>query len=173
MVAISSSYRATRKARGMKLLRVWVPDPLAPRLQEEALRQAALLAGRRRKPRLSSSSTRSPIPVMDVRRGDLITIAVSGDYGKPRRALVIQSDFLPETDSVPVCLLTTHRKDTPVFRLSLMAIEQAGLREASQVMIDKIMAAQRNRCGLPIGRVDDVTLLTLTRMLALAVRMAD
>ena len=42
-----------------------------------------------------------------MKRGDLITVAVSGDYGKPRPALVIQSDFLADTDSVLVCLLTT------------------------------------------------------------------
>jgi hypothetical protein len=36
-------YRATRRARGMKLLRVWVPDPLAPGFREEARRQALLL----------------------------------------------------------------------------------------------------------------------------------
>jgi len=38
-------YRATRRARGMKLLRVWVPDPGAPGFREEADRQARLLRG--------------------------------------------------------------------------------------------------------------------------------
>jgi Antitoxin MazE-like len=38
-------YRATRRARGMKLLRVWVPDPHAPGFREEAQRQASLLRG--------------------------------------------------------------------------------------------------------------------------------
>ena len=36
-------YRATRQAKGMKLLRLWVPDPDAPGFQEEAERQAMLL----------------------------------------------------------------------------------------------------------------------------------
>jgi len=36
-------YRATRRARGMKLLRVWVPDPRAPGFREQAHRQAMLL----------------------------------------------------------------------------------------------------------------------------------
>jgi hypothetical protein len=36
-------YRATQRARGMKLLRVWVPDPHAPGFREEAHRQALLL----------------------------------------------------------------------------------------------------------------------------------
>jgi mRNA interferase MazF len=48
-----------------------------------------------------------------VERGDLVTVAVSGDYGKPRPALVIQTDHLPETDSVLVCLLTTTTHDAP------------------------------------------------------------
>jgi hypothetical protein len=36
-------YRASRRASGMKLLRVWVPDPHAPGFREEAERQAQLL----------------------------------------------------------------------------------------------------------------------------------
>jgi hypothetical protein len=38
-------YRASRRAKGMRLLRVWVPDPLAPGFPAEARRQAALLRG--------------------------------------------------------------------------------------------------------------------------------
>lgn len=37
--------RAARKARGMKLLRIWVPDPKAPGFAAEARRQAAILRG--------------------------------------------------------------------------------------------------------------------------------
>ncbi len=37
-------YRASRRARGMKLLRIWVSDPSAPGFQAEADRQAQLLA---------------------------------------------------------------------------------------------------------------------------------
>lgn len=36
-------YRASRRTHGMRLLRVWVPDPRMPGFQEEARRQAALL----------------------------------------------------------------------------------------------------------------------------------
>jgi hypothetical protein len=38
-------YRAARKTNGMKLLRIWVPDPHAPVFREEARRQASLLRG--------------------------------------------------------------------------------------------------------------------------------
>jgi hypothetical protein len=36
-------YRARRTAQGMKLLRVWVPNPQAPGFAEEARRQSLLL----------------------------------------------------------------------------------------------------------------------------------
>jgi hypothetical protein len=36
-------YRQNQKNRGMKLLRIWVPDPNAPGFAEEARRQALLL----------------------------------------------------------------------------------------------------------------------------------
>ena len=108
-----------------------------------------------------------------MKRGDVITVAVSGDYGKPRPALVIQSDFLAATDSVLVCLLTTMLRAAPLYRLSLQAGPETGLREPSQVMVDKIMAVRRDRCGAPIGRVDDSTLIALGRLLAFVTGIAD
>lgn len=36
-------YRARQKARGMKLVRIWVPDPNAPGFKAEARRQARVL----------------------------------------------------------------------------------------------------------------------------------
>lgn len=38
-------YRASRRASGKKLLRVWVDDPGTPRFREESHRQASLLLG--------------------------------------------------------------------------------------------------------------------------------
>jgi hypothetical protein len=38
-------FRARRAHQGMKLLRVWVPNPTAPGFREEAERQAAILRG--------------------------------------------------------------------------------------------------------------------------------
>ena len=102
-----------------------------------------------------------------------MTVAISGDYGKPRPALIIQSDFLDATDSVLVCLLTTTPRDIPLYRLSLPAGEATGLRKPFQVMIDKIMAIRRDRWGAPIGRIDDAALLALGRLLAFVVGIAD
>ena len=108
-----------------------------------------------------------------MKRGDLVTVALSGDHGKPRPALVIQSDFLADSDSVLVCLLTTTLREAPLYRLTLPAAAESGLREASQVMVDKIMAVRRDRCGAPIGRVDEAGMMALGRLVALMVGVAD
>jgi mRNA interferase MazF len=108
-----------------------------------------------------------------MKRGEIITVAVQGDYGKPRPAVVIQSDWLDDTDSVLVCLITTTRRDTPLYRLDLSANRETGLREPSQVMVEKIMAVRREKCGLPIGQMDAATLVSLGRMLALTIGIAD
>jgi len=38
-------YRLNQKTKGMKLLRIWVPDPAAPGFAEAARQQAAVLRG--------------------------------------------------------------------------------------------------------------------------------
>jgi mRNA interferase MazF len=54
-----------------------------------------------------------------VRRGDIVTVAAPGDYGKHRPAIVIQSDWLKATDSILVVLLTSSLVDAPLYRLLL------------------------------------------------------
>lgn len=108
-----------------------------------------------------------------MKRGDLVTVAVAGDYGKPRPAVVIQSDWLGETDSVLVCLLTSTLRDAPLYRLTLNPSADNGLQETSQIMLDKITAVRRDKCGKVIGCLDDEAKLTLNRSLLLVVGIAD
>jgi mRNA interferase MazF len=108
-----------------------------------------------------------------VRHGDIVTVAMQGDYGKPRPAVVIQSDWLGEMDSVLVCLCTSTLRDAPFHRLTVEPTPDNGLQVVSQIMVDKIMAVRRDKCGAPIGRLDDTAMLVLNRMLALGVGLAD
>ena len=101
-----------------------------------------------------------------MRRGDLVTIALPGDYGKPRPALVIQSDLFAEHPSVTVLPVTSELRDTPLFRLTLQTSADNGLRATSQVMIDKAQTVPRGKIGETFGRVDDATLLSINRALA-------
>ena len=83
---------------------------------------------------------------MEIKRGDVVICAAPGEYGKPRPALVVQSDLFNGThSSVVVCLITSHLEDAPLFRIAVPAGRSTGLKVQSQVMVDKVMAIPRNK----------------------------
>lgn len=102
-----------------------------------------------------------------IRRGDLVAVAVQGDYGKPRPALVLQSDLFSEHPGITLCLLTSKLHDAPLMRLTLDPTPENGLRERSQIQIDKIITVSRAKVAGPIGRVEDKVLVEVGRALAL------
>ncbi len=103
-----------------------------------------------------------------VRRGQFVTVATSGDYGKPRPALVVQSDLFAELPSAVICPLTTMlRNDADLFRLEVEPSTRNGLREVSQIAIDKITVVPVAKIGDAIGEADDALLLRVNRALAL------
>lgn len=108
-----------------------------------------------------------------MKRGDIVTVSAPGDYGKPRPAIIAQSDWLNETDSVLVILVTSTLRDAPIFRLTIEPSPENGLKAVSQVMVDKIMAFPRKKCGDVIGRLDRPQLATLNRMLSVVFGLAD
>jgi mRNA interferase MazF len=95
-----------------------------------------------------------------VKRGDVVVVATKGPYsGKPRPAVVVQSDlFNPTHASITVCLLTTDLKDAPLFRPTVEPSADNGLRRRSQIMVDKVFSAPREKVGAPIGTLDGSTL---------------
>jgi mRNA interferase MazF len=99
-------------------------------------------------------------------RGDLVTIALSGDYGKPRPALVIQADAFDALTSVTVLRLTSELHDWPLFRITIEAAQSTGLQRRSQVMIDKGATVSRSRIGQRIGRLDSATMRAVSAALA-------
>ena len=106
-------------------------------------------------------------------RGDLVVIAVAGDYGKPRPALVVQADLFNEAHpSVTLVPVTSTLVDAPLFRLTVAPSPGNGLRALSQIMIDKVTTVARARIGPTIGHVEDDLLLQVNRALALWVGIA-
>jgi len=101
-----------------------------------------------------------------VRRGDLVTVALAGDFGKPRPALVIQADSFADAGTVTVLLVSSLLVDAPLLRITVAPTPQNGLVRASQIMVDKAMTVRRERLGPVFGRVDDETLLAVNRALA-------
>jgi len=109
-----------------------------------------------------------------MRRGDLVTVAAAGDYGKPRPAVIVQSDAFPEGHaSVVVCQLTSELVDAPDFRVTIEPTRDNGLRLKSQVMADKPVTVRRERIGQKIGRLNDQDMARLGIALAFVVGLAD
>ena len=109
-----------------------------------------------------------------MRRGDVVTVAATGDYGKPRPAVVVQSDAFPETHaSVVVCQLTSELANAPDFRVLIEPKPENGLRLRSQVMADKPVTVRRERIGRKIGRLGSEDLARLNAALAFVLRLAD
>ncbi|OGT45496.1 MAG: hypothetical protein A3E82_03560 [Gammaproteobacteria bacterium RIFCSPHIGHO2_12_FULL_38_11] len=89
-----------------------------------------------------------------MRRGDIILCALQGDYGKPRPAVVVQTDIVNEThESITLCPLTTHLIDASLFRISILPGKQSGLKQTSQVMVDKITSQKRVKLREKIGEL--------------------
>jgi len=102
-----------------------------------------------------------------VRRGDLVTVALQGDYGKPRPALIVQADQFADLGSVAILPLTSHLIDAPLLRISLSPTPENGLQGASQIMLDKPMTVKADKVGHPFGHLDDATMVSVNRSLAL------
>jgi mRNA interferase MazF len=109
-----------------------------------------------------------------MRRGDVVTVAAAGDYGKPRPAVIVQTDAFPETHaSVVICPLTSDLADAPDFRITIAPTPENGLRLKSQVMADKPVTVRRERIGRKIGRLGSPDMARLGNALALVLGLAD
>jgi|SRR5579864_2017059 len=101
-----------------------------------------------------------------MRRGDLVTIALQGAYGKPRPALVIQSDLFSEHPSVTILPVTSELRDTPLFRVPVSPGESNGLRKPSEVMVDKVQTIPREKIGDVFGHMAEEDMMAVSRALA-------
>jgi mRNA interferase MazF len=96
----------------------------------------------------------------------LVTVAAADDYGKPRPALVVPSDFFREHPSVNLCLIPSDLRDTPLFQLTIHPSPDNGLHTPSQVMADKIMTLAREKVRDVSGRVENKSMVEVNRALA-------
>lgn len=105
-------------------------------------------------------------------RGDLVTVAMPGNFGKPRPALIIQSDLFDATGTVAVLLLSGTPGHSPLFRMTIQPTPDNGLHKASEVMVDKIISVKREKIGPAFGRLTDDHMLSITRSLAVFLGLA-
>ncbi|WP_242097971.1 type II toxin-antitoxin system PemK/MazF family toxin [Sphingomonas sp. CROZ-RG-20F-R02-07] len=101
-----------------------------------------------------------------------MTIALPGDFGQPRPALIIQSDQFNQTGTVTVLLVSGTLVDAPLIRPIIDPTPTNGLRKRSQIMVDKAMSVKRDKIGATIGRLDTESMLAVTRALAVFLAIA-
>ena len=101
-----------------------------------------------------------------MRRVDVVTIALQGDLGKPRPALVIQSDLFDAHPSVTILPITSELRAAPLFRITVNPSSLNGLNKPLQVMVDKPQSVAREKIGAVCGRLNDETMLAVNRALA-------
>ena len=108
-----------------------------------------------------------------MKRGDLVTVALLGDFGKPRPALIIQADAYRAHTSVTVLPITSAQIDAPLLRVTLAPSDSNQLERTSQIMVDKTMTVRRERLGEVIGQVTPEELLMVDRCLAVFLGIAN
>ncbi len=101
-----------------------------------------------------------------MRRGDLVTIALQGAYGKPRPALIIQSDLFAEHPSVTILPITSELRNVPLFRVAVSVSEKNNLSATSEVMVDKVQTVPREKIGEVFGHLAEEDMLAVSRALA-------
>ncbi len=108
-----------------------------------------------------------------MKRGEIVLLAIQGDYGKPRPAVVIQSDlFNAHHPSIAVCPVTSELRDTPLFRLTIEPAPGNGLTRLSQIMADKPITVPRARCKKRIGALEEAQMQRLDRALLMFLGLA-
>jgi len=102
-----------------------------------------------------------------------VIVAMPGDYGKPRPAVIVQSDNIVAVDSLLVCPFTSDLIDAPFYRIDVSPDAENGLKVPSQLMVDKIAPAPRHKIGTVVGRIDAATLDRLGGAIALIAGLLD
>ena len=104
-----------------------------------------------------------------MRRGDVVLIAdrAGGDYGgKPRPAVVVQSDLFDATNSLVICPLTTQGHDAPLLRVAVQPSPTLRLAVPSWVMVEKISSVRRERARAILDRLSAPEMVALGQSLA-------
>lgn len=101
-----------------------------------------------------------------------MTIAMQGDLGKPRPALMIQADQFNEHATVTVLPVTSTLVAAPLLRITVYPNAENGLQKPLQVMVDKAMTVKRDKVGPAFGRIDADALVEMERCLAVFLGIA-
>ena len=109
-----------------------------------------------------------------MKRGDIVTVALSGDLGKPRPAVIVETDLLAPTQHVIICPGTSHvRNDVEQRRVLVEPSADNGLRVATQFQVDRVISIRRDKCGVVVGALDAESVVRLNATLVQVLGLAD
>jgi mRNA interferase MazF len=101
-----------------------------------------------------------------MKRGDLVTVILPGAYGKPRPAVVVQSDRYEAMESVTFLPMTSEVLPKQVFRVTVTPTAENGLQTQSQIMADKCSTLPLTKVGYVFGRLGAADLGRVDQALA-------
>jgi mRNA interferase MazF len=109
-----------------------------------------------------------------VKRGDVVLVALQGDDGKPRPAVILQNDLITaeQSDSIIVCPMTSDVSGMREFRVLVDADPDNGLLARSEVMVEKLAGVPRQRLRRVIGRLDAEAMRAVERAALLVLGFA-
>jgi mRNA interferase MazF len=101
-----------------------------------------------------------------MKRGDLVTVILPGAYGKPRPAVIVQSDRYQAMESVTFLPMTSDILPKQVFRITVDPNPENGLEAPSQIMTDKCSTLPLIKVGKVFGKLGAADLARVDRALA-------
>jgi mRNA interferase MazF len=99
-------------------------------------------------------------------RGDIVTVALPGAYGKPRPAVVVQADRFNHLGSITFLPFTSDVLPAEIFRILINPSSENGLQSPSQVMADKCSTLPLVKVGNVFGRLGAADLGRVEQALA-------
>jgi len=106
-------------------------------------------------------------------RGEIWTVSGGADYaGKPRPAVIVQDNSFDATASVTICAFTSDPTEAPLIRIPIEPSEGNGLRDPSNLMVDKPTTVPKRKLGSRIGRLGDEDTIKLNRAMMVFLGLA-
>ena len=107
-------------------------------------------------------------------RGELFLAVLAREFGKPRPVVIVQNDLARVSQTIIVCPLTSNLIDAAApFRVRIVQTSENGLMQNSDVMCDKITAADASRIGERIGSLTREQMQQVAERLIVSLALAD
>lgn len=107
-----------------------------------------------------------------MRRGDIVIVVMSGDFGKARPCVIVQSDrYRDDFASVLMCPFSTAVEATHIARIHVAPYSSNGLQASSVVMTDKTTPVRLDRIRDKIGVLDWATMNRVETALGLLLNL--